>query len=96
MKTGSKALRILEHGLLLLGLLLLVTFAFARIHRFIMCRAEMAKFEARQLESPKESDARIEGIDGGKTASLVPLAGLLGFLSMALYAGLRIVRRNTT
>ena len=29
-----------------------------------------------------------------KTASLVPLAGLLGFLSMALYAGLRIVRRN--
>jgi len=31
-----------------------------------------------------------------KTASLVPLAGLLGFLSMALYAGLRIVRRSTT
>lgn len=31
-----------------------------------------------------------------KTASLVPLAGLLGFLSMALYAGLRIVRRNAT
>jgi hypothetical protein len=31
-----------------------------------------------------------------KTASLVPLAGLLGFLSMALYAGLRIVRRNTS
>ncbi len=30
-----------------------------------------------------------------KTASLVPLAGLLGLLSMALYAGLRIVRRNT-
>jgi hypothetical protein len=31
-----------------------------------------------------------------KTASLVPLAGLLGLLSMALYAGLRIVRRNAT
>ncbi len=30
-----------------------------------------------------------------KTASLVPLAGLLGFLSLALYAGLRILRRNT-
>jgi hypothetical protein len=28
-----------------------------------------------------------------KTASLVPLAGMLGFLSLALYAGLRIVRR---
>jgi hypothetical protein len=30
-----------------------------------------------------------------KTASLVPLAGVLGFLSLALGAGLRIVRRNT-
>jgi hypothetical protein len=96
MKADSKALRILEGGLLFLGLLLLVTFAFSRIHRFIMFRAEMAKFEARQLESSKLSAAGIEGIDGGKTASLVPLAGLLGFLSMALYAGLRIVRRNTT
>lgn len=28
-----------------------------------------------------------------KTASLMPLAGMLGFLSLALYAGLRIVRR---
>jgi sortase A len=64
MKTGSKALRIIERGLLLLGLLLLAMFAFARIHRFIMFRAEMAKFEARQLESAKESDARTEAIDG--------------------------------
>jgi sortase A len=64
MKTGPKALRIIERGLLLLGLLLLVMFAFARIHRFIMFRAEMAKFEARQLESAKESDARTEAIDG--------------------------------
>jgi hypothetical protein len=30
-----------------------------------------------------------------KTASLVPLAGVLGFLSLALGTGLRIVRRNT-
>ena len=30
-----------------------------------------------------------------KTASLVPLAGMLGFLSLALGAGLRIMRRNT-
>ncbi len=29
-----------------------------------------------------------------KTASLVPLAGILGFLSLALATGLRIVRRN--
>ncbi len=31
-----------------------------------------------------------------KTASLLPLVGLLGFLSLALYTGLRIIRRNTT
>src|ERR1019366_2233091 len=63
MKTSSKALRIIERGLLSLGLLLLAMFAFAHIHRFIMFRAEMAKFEARQLETAKEGDARIEAID---------------------------------
>lgn len=63
MKTGSKALRIAERGLLLSGLLLLVSFAFAHIHRFIMFRAEMTKFEARQLESTKESEAREESLD---------------------------------
>jgi len=30
-----------------------------------------------------------------KTASLVPLAGMVGFLSLALGTGLRIIRRNT-
>ena len=65
MKADSRALRILEGGLLFLGLLLLVTFAFARIHRFIMFRTEMAKFEARQLESSKLSAAGIEAIAGG-------------------------------
>ena len=64
MKAGSKALRILERGLLLLGLLLLVMFAFAHIHRFVMFRAEMAKFETRQLESANESAAGIEATDG--------------------------------
>ena len=64
MKTGAKALRILERGLLLLGLLLLVIFAFAHIHRFIMFRVEMAKFETRQLESTKKGTAGIEATDG--------------------------------
>jgi sortase A len=64
MKTDSKALRILEGGLLFLGLLLLVVFAFAHIHRFIMFRAEMAKFEAGQLESSKGGAAGMEAIDG--------------------------------
>jgi sortase A len=64
MKAGAKALRMLERGLLLLGLLLLVMFAFAHIHRFIMFRAEMAKFKTRQLESTKEGAAGIEATDG--------------------------------
>ncbi len=65
MKADSKALRILEGGLLFLGLLLLATFAFAHIHRFIMSRAEVAKFEVMQLESTnKEGAAGIEAIDG--------------------------------
>src|SRR5512136_1218961 len=64
MKAGSKAIRILERGLLLLGLLLLVLSAFAHIHRFVMFRAEMAKFETRQLESPKGSISAIEAIRG--------------------------------
>jgi sortase A len=64
MKADSKALRILERGLLCLGLLLLVVFAFAHIHRFIMFRAEMAKFEARQLESTNEGAREIETING--------------------------------
>ena len=64
MKADSKALRILKGGLLCLGLLLLVVFAFAHIHRFIMFRAEMAKFEARQLESPKGVATGMKAVDG--------------------------------
>ena len=64
MKADSKALRILEGGLLVLGLLLLVMFAFAHIHRFIMFRTEMAKFEAAQPKSPKGGAAGMETIDG--------------------------------
>ena len=64
MKAGSKAIRILERGLLLFGLLLLVVFAYAHIDRFVMFRAEMAKFETRQLESTREGAAEIETTDG--------------------------------
>ena len=64
MKAGAKALRIFERGLLLLGLLLLVMFAFAHIDRFIMFRAEMARFETRQLESTKQGAAGVEATDG--------------------------------
>ena len=63
MKAGAKALRILEGGVLCLGLLLLVVFAFAHIHRFIMFRAEMAKFETRQLESTNKGAAGTEATD---------------------------------
>jgi len=64
MKADSKALRILEGGLLCLGLLLLVVFAFAHIHRFIMFRAEIANFEAGQLESPKAVATGMKAVDG--------------------------------
>ena len=63
MKVGSRAIRITERGLLLLGLLLVAIFAFAHIHRFVMFRSEMAKFEIRQLESANENTAGIEATD---------------------------------
>jgi sortase A len=64
MMAGTKALRIIERGLLLFGLLLVGMFAFAHIHRFIMVRAEMAKFQAGQLESTREGAAGKEATDG--------------------------------
>jgi sortase A len=63
MKSDSNVLRIVEGGLLVLGLLLLAMFAFAHIHRFIMFRAEMVKFEAAQLESPAEGAAGLGAIE---------------------------------
>jgi sortase A len=63
MKSDSNALRLVEGGLLILGLLLLLVFAFARIHRFIMFRAEMVKFESAQLEPHKEGAAALGAID---------------------------------
>ena len=64
MKASSKALRILEGGLIFLGFLLLAVFAFAHIHRFVMFRAEMGKFETRQLGATKVGAAGIEATDG--------------------------------
>jgi sortase A len=75
MKAGSKALRILERGLLFLGLLMLVSFAIAHIYGFIMFHAEMAKFEASQVASPKGNAAGVKAIDraidngGGREAT---------------------------
>ena len=63
MKADSNALRIVQGGLLVLGLLLLAVFAVAHIHRFIMFRAEMVKFEARHVEDRKEGAAEIEAMD---------------------------------
>lgn len=63
MTTASNTGRILERGLLLLGLLLLAMFALAHLHRFIMFHAEMTRFEAKQLESATERDATIEEVN---------------------------------
>jgi len=70
MRAGSKAILILERGLLLLGLLLLAMFAFAYIHRFMMSRAGIAKFETRQLEFKNKGSPRVEAPHGANNASL--------------------------
>jgi sortase A len=54
MKIWPKVLLVVERSLLLLGLLLLAMFSFAYIHRLVMFRAEMRRFESKQLESVKE------------------------------------------
>jgi sortase A len=62
MRIGSKALRVIERGLLLLGLVLLIVFSFAHIHRFIMFRAEMSEFGAKQNESAMQLQEADEGV----------------------------------
>jgi len=54
MKIWSKVLRVAERGLLVLGLLLVVAFSVANIHRVLMFRSEMTRFEVKQRESAKE------------------------------------------
>lgn len=51
MRIGLKPSRVIERGLLSLGLLLLIMFSLAHVHRFLMSRAEITSFEARRLES---------------------------------------------
>ena len=60
MRIWPQVVRVVERGLLLLGLLFLVMFTFAYIHRFIMFRAEMAGFEASQPKSAEEQQKRQE------------------------------------
>jgi len=57
-------LPVIERGLLLLGVLLLVVFSLARIHRFMMFRTEMSRFEAKQVESTKEGKAGEKALSG--------------------------------
>lgn len=54
MRIGSRAIRFIEHALLVLGILLLIIFSLAHIHRLIMFRAEMKTFEGEQSGSPEE------------------------------------------
>ncbi len=46
----SKTLRVIERALFVFGLLLLIVFSLAHIHRFVMFRAEIEQFHARQTE----------------------------------------------
>ena len=54
MKIWAKVVLVVERSLLWLGWLFLATFLFAYIHRVVMFRAEMGRFESKQLEYPKE------------------------------------------
>lgn len=51
MRIGSNALRFIERGLLWLGVLMLIMFSLAHIHRLVTFRAEMKRFEGKQLGS---------------------------------------------
>jgi sortase A len=51
MESRFKTVHIFERGLLISGLLLLAIFALAHLHRFIMVRVEMARFEAKLVEA---------------------------------------------
>ena len=66
MRIGSKALRLIERGLLLLSLVLLIMFSLAHIHHFVMFRAEMKRFEGKQLESAAEQGKGDE-VAGGQS-----------------------------
>lgn len=48
--------------MLVLGLLLLGTFALACIHRFVTLRAEITKFKAMRLESAKEGHGEVGSV----------------------------------
>ena len=77
MRIGSKPMRFIEHALLVLGILLLMMFSLAHIHRLIMFRADMNTFEGKQFGAPEgrrkgEQVARIEkevaGLDQTQSA----------------------------
>ncbi|HEV2396282.1 MAG TPA: class D sortase [Candidatus Sulfotelmatobacter sp.] len=54
MKIWSKVVRVVEGVLLSLGLLLLIAFSLAHLHRFVMFRADMTQFKTEQLDSANE------------------------------------------
>ncbi len=60
MNADSRAIRVIELGLLLFGSLLVLVFALAHVHRFIMFRAEMRAFDGKQFESSRERHQRGE------------------------------------
>lgn len=53
MRSNFKIVQAIERALLMTGLLLLGIFALAQIHRFVMLRVEMARFEARMPSMPE-------------------------------------------
>jgi sortase A len=54
-RTDFKIVRVIERTSFITGLLLLSIFAIAHIHRFVMLRVEMARFEARTPSTPERT-----------------------------------------
>lgn len=55
MRIAPNALRLTEQGLFVLGLLLLIIFFLAHIHRFVMFRAEMESIQGNRLKLDEET-----------------------------------------
>lgn len=82
MRIAPKALRLTEQGLFVLGLLLLIIFSIAHIHRFVMSRAEMESIEGNRLQLDEGTrvgegvikESSVERLDRMENADPLPTA----------------------
>lgn len=93
MRIGHKTLRFVERGLLLLGVLLLLVFALAHLHRFVMFHAEMKRFERRQAEVAEQHGKGVE-LAGGQNRLRGPYQTLNADFSLWSAERVRLYQTN--